>query len=135
MSKYAAGKEVVSYCTKCKLSLGHTIVSMKDTSTIGKVHCNTCKTTHVFKDPSQNTKKVKGTKTRARKKTLSVAELWTEQIGKAEGKAKDYTIRGNFDVGDLINHKKFGPGIVQAHIDDKVEILFQHEIKLLVHNK
>lgn len=136
MSKFAAGKEVISYCTKCKLPLAHIIVSMKDSATIGKVICNTCKSTHVYKDPSSNTKKVKGTKTRSKtKKTLSVAELWTEEIGKADGKAKDYTIRGSFEVGDLLNHKKFGPGIVQSLTDDKVEVLFQHEIKLLVHNK
>jgi hypothetical protein len=33
----------------------------------------------------------------------------------------------------MIDHKKFGPGIVQALIDGKIEVLFQHEIKTLVH--
>ena len=63
MTSFSAGKEVLSYCGKCKLPLGHIIVSMKDTATIGKVTCNTCKATHMYKDPATKTKKVKAAKT------------------------------------------------------------------------
>ena len=137
MSKYAAGKEVLSYCGKCKLTLSHIIVSMKDSATIGKVECRTCKGTHAYKDPSSKTKKVKRKSTIPgnRSKSMSVNELWTEEVGKAQGKPKPYSIRENFEVGDLLDHKKFGPGIVQDLVDGKIEVLFQHEIKTLVHNK
>ena len=136
MSSFSAGKEVLSYCGKCKLPLGHTIVAMKDSSTIGKVQCNTCKAIHMYKDPSTKAKKVKSSSTKTtRKKSVSVGQLWMEEMGKASGKAIGYTIREKFEVGDIIDHKKFGPGIVQAHIDDKIEVLFQHELKLLVHGK
>lgn len=137
MSKYAAGKEVLSYCGKCKLTLSHIIVSMKDVNAIGKVECRTCKSTHAYKDPSSKTKKVKRKSSipGARAKSMSVNELWTEEIGKAQGKARSYTIRDHFDVGELVDHKKFGPGIVQNHVDGKIEVLFQHEIKTLVHDK
>jgi hypothetical protein len=134
MTTFAAGKEVLSYCGKCKLPLGHTIVSMKDTATIGKVQCNTCQAVHMYKDPATKTKKVKS-RTTTRKKAVSVGQLWTEELGKASGKAVPYSIREKFEVGDIIDHKKFGPGIVQTHIDDKIEVLFQHELKLLVHGK
>lgn len=137
MSKYAAGKEVLSYCGKCKLTLSHTIVSMKDAGTIGKVECRTCKGTHAYKDPSSKTKKVKRKSAipGGKSKSMSVNELWMEEFGKAQGKPKPYTIREHFDVGDLLDHKKFGPGIVQGHVDGKIEVLFQHEIKTLVHDK
>ena len=136
MSSFSAGKEVLSYCGKCKLPLGHTIVSMKDPQTIGKVECNTCHAVHMYKDPASKAKKVKSTSTtRKSKKSVSVGQLWTEEMGKISGKSVAYSIRGKFEVGDLIDHKKFGPGIVQALIDDKIEVLFQHELKLLVHGK
>lgn len=137
MSKYAAGKEVLSYCSKCKLTLSHIIVSMKDAATIGKVECRTCKGTHAYKDPASKTKKVKRKSSipGSRAKSMSVSDLWTEQFGKASGKAKPYTIKTCFEVGELIDHKKFGPGIVQEIIDGKIEVLFQHEIKTLIHNK
>jgi hypothetical protein len=137
MSKFSAGKEVLSYCGKCKLSLSHTIVSMKDANTIGKVECRTCKATHAYKDPSTKTKKVRsrsmipGGKT----KTMSVNDLWTEEVGNATGKPITYTIKQKFTAGDMVDHKKFGLGIVQREVDDKIEVLFQHDIKTLVHNK
>ncbi len=111
---------------------------MKDTATVGKVQCNTCQAIHMYKDPATKAKKVKsGTSTRkkASKKSVSVGELWMEEMGKASGKAKAYSIREKFEAGDIIDHKKFGPGIVQNLIDDKMEVLFQHELKLLVHGK
>lgn len=137
MSKFTVGKDVLSYCSKCKLSLGHIIVSMKDPTTIAKVECLTCKTTHMYKDPSTQGKKVRSRSIipGAKSKTVSVNELWTEAMAKANAKAKNYTIKDTFIVGDFLDHKKFGPGVVQQLIDDKIEVLFQHEIKLLVHGK
>ena len=138
MTSISAGKEVLSYCGKCKLPLGHIIVSMKDTATIGKVECNTCHAVHMYKDPASKAKKVKKkttSKRKSSKKSISVGELWTEEMGKIRGKAREYSIREKFIAGEIIDHKKFGPGIVQALIDDKIEVLFQHEMKLLVHGK
>jgi uncharacterized Zn finger protein (UPF0148 family) len=135
MSKFSAGKEVLSHCNKCKLTLAHTIVSMKDGKTIGKVECRTCKATHAYKDPSASVKKVKTKATsRTRSKSIPVNELWTTEMAKASGKARIYSIREKFVAGDILDHKKFGAGIVQNQIDGKIEVLFQHEIKTLVHN-
>jgi DNA-directed RNA polymerase subunit M/transcription elongation factor TFIIS len=136
MTKFTVGKEVISHCSKCKLNLAHTIVSMKDTSTIAKVECRTCKTTHAFKDPATKSKKVKKkTGRKSQRKMVSVGELWVEEMAKVSGKPTPYSVRSSFEKGDLIDHKKFGPGIVQELIDDKIEVLFQHDIKLLVHGK
>jgi len=137
---FAAGKEVLSYCGKCKLPIGHIIVSMKDEKTLGKVQCNTCQAVHMYKDPATKTKKVKASKlptTRRKtgKKSISVGELWIQEMGKFKGTARPYSIRDIFILGDIIDHKKFGPGIIQEIIDNKIEVLFQHEMKLLVHGK
>lgn len=138
MSQLTVGKDVLSYCTKCKLNLSHTIVAMKDTKHIAKVKCNTCKTMHAYKDPSNSTKKTR-TRTRATEtrasKSVSVAELWMEKISTTKKKSTPYAISLKFQEGDIIDHKKFGPGIVEKVIDDKIEVIFRHEIKTLVHNK
>lgn len=82
MSQLTVGKDVLSYCGKCKLNLGHTIVAMKDSKHIAKVKCNTCLTIHAFKDPTQ----AKQNKTRTRKtsvspsKVISVSDLWMEKM-------------------------------------------------------
>jgi hypothetical protein len=138
MSQLTVGKDVLSYCTKCKLNLGHTIVAMKDIKHIAKVKCNTCNTIHAYKDPSTSSKQ---NKTRTRKsegspsKVISVSDLWMEKISNTKKKSTPYSIDIKFQQGDIIDHAKFGPGIVEKVVDDKIEVVFRHEIKTLVHNK
>ena len=138
MSQLTVGKDVLSYCTKCKLNLGHTIVAMKDIKHIAKVKCNTCNTIHAYKEPSTSSKQ---NKTRTRKtesspsKIISVSDLWMEKISNTKKKSTPYTIETKFHVGDIIDHVKFGPGIVEKVVDDRIEVVFRHEIKTLVHNK
>lgn len=138
MSQLTVGKDVLSYCTKCKLNLGHTIVAMKDAKHIAKVKCNTCNTLHAYKDPSTSSKQ---NKTRTRKsegspsKVISVSDLWMEKMSSTKKKSTPYSMDGKFSQGDIIDHVKFGPGIVEKVVDDKIEVIFRHEIKTLVHNK
>jgi hypothetical protein len=137
MSQLTVGKDVLSYCTKCKLNLGHMIVAMKDSKHIAKVKCNTCGTMQAYKDPSLS----KQNKTRTKKtsetpsKVVSVSDLWMEKISSTKKKSMPYSMDGKFIVGDIIDHVKFGPGIVEKVVDDKIEVIFRHEIKILVHNK
>lgn len=138
MSQLTVGKDVLSYCTKCKLNLGHIIVAMKDVKHIAKVKCNTCGTLQAYKDPSISSKQ---NKTRTKKtmlapsKVISVSDLWMEKMSSTKKKSTPYAMDGIFVKGDIIDHVKFGPGIVEKVVDDKIEVIFRHEIKTLVHNK
>ncbi|MBT7608979.1 MAG: hypothetical protein HN576_04440 [Bacteriovoracaceae bacterium] len=130
----AVGKEVLSHCNKCKLPLAHIIVNMKTKTTIGKVTCKTCDATHVYKDPSKVRAKKKATGTRKRKATDSIADLWLEAVSKSEGQEKPYSPKAEFTTGDIIDHSKFGPGVVEKCFDgNKIEVIFRHEIKILMH--
>ncbi len=137
MSQLTVGKDVLSLCSKCKLNLGHTIVAMKDSKHIAKVKCNTCGTIPSYKDTSQS----KSNKTRTKKtsaapsKVISVSDLWMEKMSSTKKKSTPYAMDGKFVEGDIIDHVKFGPGIVEKVVDDKIEVIFRHEIKTLVHNK
>ncbi len=138
MSQLTVGKDVLSYCTKCKLNLGHTIVAMKDVKHIAKVKCNTCNTIQAFKDASVSSKQ---NKTRTKKTTMkpskiiSVSDLWMEKMSSTKKKSTPYAMDQKFVQGDILDHTKFGPGIVEKVVDDKIEVIFRHEIKTLVHNK
>jgi hypothetical protein len=138
MSQLTVGKDVLSYCNKCKLNLGHIIVAMKDVKHIAKVKCNTCGTLQAYKDPSVSSKQ---NKTRTKKtsmtpsKIISVSDLWMEKMSSTKKKSTPYAMDAKFVQGDIIDHTKFGPGIVEKVVDDKIEVIFRHEIKTLVHNK
>lgn len=146
MAELSVGKEVLSHCSKCKLTLAHIIVTMKDSKTPDKVQCKTCKATHSFKDPSATKAKtsvnkvIKSAKaksrTGSRRSTETVAELWTKAISKSTMETKSYTIRGSFITGDIIDHPTFGQGVVEKLIDDnKIEVLFQDDYRTLMHKK
>ena len=140
MSDLSAGKEVLSYCSKCKLTLAHTIVVMKDAVHIGKVTCKTCDGTHAYKDPSTVKAKRKSSsvkkRTTAAKAKMSVADLWLEAVNNSTAKSQGYSIKSKFIKGDIIDHPKFGPGVIERLIDsDKIEVIFRHDIKTLIHNK
>jgi len=79
-------------------------------------------------------KKTKAKRTRA--KEVPVAEIWEEAIKNPNANKVKYTIKGNFIVGDILDHKKFGPGVVFTIIDNhKIEVIFQSQIKHLVYNR
>jgi hypothetical protein len=129
------GKEVLSYCSKCKLTLAHTIVNMKNAETIGKVTCKTCTTTHAYKDPSKVKAKKRDSGMKPAHKQDSIADIWMEAVNKSKAKSQKYASKTKFVLGDIIDHPKFGPGVVDRLIDNnKVQVIFRHEIKTLIHN-
>ena len=125
------GKEILSYCGKCKLALAHVVVSMDDKGEISKCECKTCGANHKYRDP-EGVKKRK-TSTRTKKETISNEEVWKQAVADAEGEAKAYAMNQSLTVGDLIDHPKFGKGVVEKLVDNnKAQILFEHNIKTLI---
>ncbi|MGZ3789720.1 MAG: hypothetical protein ACXVLQ_14420 [Bacteriovorax sp.] len=146
MAELSVGKEVLSHCSKCKLTLAHIIVTMKDSKSPDKVMCKTCKATHTFKDPSAATAKasvnkvIKSAKSKSsrssRKPTESVGEIWSKAINKNTAHTKAYSIKESFLAGDVIDHPTFGQGVVERLIDNnKIEVLFQDDYRTLMHKK
>tara|TARA_R110000868_G_scaffold103710_10_gene285471 strand:- start:738 stop:1163 length:426 start_codon:yes stop_codon:yes gene_type:complete len=139
MSSLGAGKEVLSFCGKCKLTLAHIITTMKAGDTIGKVQCKTCGGSHAYKDPSKVKAKKVSTRTRTVSKKAtsqeSISDLWLAAVGNATAKSKDYSPKAKFMKGDIVDHPKFGPGVIDKIIDgNKIEVIFRHSIKTLIHN-
>ncbi len=138
MSQLGVGKEVLSYCNKCKLTLAHMIVTMKTDTTIGKTTCKTCNNTHAYKDPSAvKARKTKGGTTIKKKAASdSVSDIWMDKIATSEVKSQQYSPKTCFLQGDIIDHPNFGPGYIERLIDaNKIEVIFRHDIKMLLHNK
>ncbi|MBI4697365.1 MAG: hypothetical protein HY758_00190 [Nitrospirae bacterium] len=135
-NNYTTGGDIDSWCTKCGLELGHTIIVMAD-DLPKRVKCNTCSGEHNYRTgPSE--------KSRARSKSPSqkpkTQEIdFNEHISRLTGgdlsNAKKYSINGNFEKNEVIDHYKFGMGIVLSIIQiNKIEILFNDGPKLLIQN-
>jgi hypothetical protein len=133
------GGEVDSFCTKCGMSLAHTIIAMVEGRPV-KVECNTCHGVHRFRGdapaPSRPAARRPGAAVRpARERpvTISFEEVLRE---KNLAMAQRYSPRATYQLDQVIEHPTFGVGWVSAIRDaTKVEVTFRADVKVLVQGK
>ena len=138
---YSAGHDIDTYCSPCKLELAHVIVAVSAGQPV-RVLCKTCNSEHAFRKPKRKTTGV--TKRAASKKSTTSAPqgpLSTEAYhqllsGRDLSRSRRYTIKETFEVDDVVDHKKFGIGLVTKMLgDQKIEVTFREGVKILVHDR
>lgn len=137
----AAGREIDSWCTKCKRLAGHRIVAMLGPKP-ARVECQACGSVHNYKPRAPGdraagdtrTRRVTGafaptraSVTRAEQARRDRETQWERAIsGKTASEFRRYDPRQRFTEGDLVRHAKFGDGLVVRVIDAaKIEVLFK----------
>jgi hypothetical protein len=126
--KISLGKDIASYCGKCKVSRDHTVMKM-DGEAISKVRCKTCGSMHKFTNPL-DAQKVR--KPRAKKDAGEIAEaVWAAGLAQAKGKEHDYSMTLKYRIGDIVNHQMFGKGIVMKLYANKCDMLFKDKERLM----
>ena len=114
MSELGVGKEIVTNCSKCSLELAHIIEVMENPTTPLRVKCKTCGSSHKFKVK----KAAKAKTTRTRKPRVSSEQKllnnWEEAMAKAKGETQKYSIKEKFEIGEIVDHPKFGIGVVSS---------------------
>jgi hypothetical protein len=141
--------EVDSWCTRCRLTLNHRIVSMKS----GKAHqveCLTCRAQHLWRPGAPGERpgapraserprapSSGGASTRTPRVSAAARheQAWEQALnGRGVHEFKAYSVAGSFQEGDFLRHKKFGDGVVTRVIDGhKVEVLFRDEARTLAY--
>lgn len=133
------GKDILAFCTRCKMDLSHIIVSMQG-DRIAKVECKTCRSSRKFRgskgvnDPLKSaTRKKKSTQ----KDTIPVEEAWMKLMHESKGKpSKSYHFKNKYDQGDVISHQNYGDGVVEKVLyPNKIQVVFQNDVKTLIHAK
>jgi len=147
-TQHKVGGEVDAFCTRCRLTLAHTILAMVGTK-IARVRCNTCNGDHAFRSapgttdkPSPSARASGGTSgTKAPRASRPTAEekiiiSFEEQLaGKDIANAPRYSPKDTYKPEQVIQHPTFGLGLVTAVRGDKVDITFKSETKTLVHGR
>jgi len=137
IKNYSAGGDIDAWCTKCKLELGHTIVAMVENSP-KKVKCNTCNAQHNFraKPAKRSQTKSKSTTRKTRSKETTYEEYLSRLASADSANSRKYNTKENFNEDEIIDHLKFGIGIVLSVIQvNKIKILFKDGPKLLIQNQ
>ncbi len=136
---YSVGGDVDAHCTKCKMELAHVIVAMVE-SRPKRVQCKTCGSTHNYKSSSDARASAKRaarrSSTTTRSSTAKANDYETLMQGKDVSRASRYRVSEAFDEGMVLDHKKFGLGLVLKNIgDDKIEVIFRDGLKTLIHGR
>jgi hypothetical protein len=144
MATHKVGGEVDAQCTRCKLTLAHTILAMVGPK-IARVRCNTCGGDHVYRaapgvtdrpSSSSSTARAARAASAAATKAEKVIISFEEQLaGKDVASAPKYSPKDTYQVDQVIQHPTFGTGFVTAVRGDKVDITFRTETKTLVHGR
>ncbi len=141
---FEVGSDVEAMCNTCG-DVWHVVVA-KVGDKITKVQCKQCGKQHRFKPtgdaPEANLKPAKrtvvsaGPSARAGSKRKSASQPRTQGIvHDPDQPTRAYALSERFAVGEQIQHKKFGPGVVIAVEDDKIRVNFGDGAKTLLHGK
>ena len=135
MKKVAAGTDVDAYCTKCKLVLAHTVVTVKGVKP-SRVKCNTCTGEHNYRAEKPQPKTAAKKPAKGKSPTKRTRQTWNEIMQEAIAKPhKTYSMTGNFGEGDWIEHRTFGLGCVQSFIvPNKITVRFADSTRMLICN-
>jgi hypothetical protein len=133
------GAEVEALCPKCKGATIHVIEVIK-TPELMKVMCKACMSSHRYRPATpENTKKLIKTKKVKKPKVDPKSreeKKWNRMLEQADReKAVSYAMNRSYTENDVIEHMKFGLGVVVKIQDTgKITVIFQDGLKNMVQN-
>jgi hypothetical protein len=132
------GDEIEAMCGTCKDATVHVVEVIKEDKVI-RVMCKSCLNSHKFKAPiSQDKKKTKKKTARTKASGKSKEQRkWSRVMAKADVEnQQDYAMTEKYEENDVINHAKFGVGVVAEIVDPtKMNVVFEEGVKTMVHNR
>lgn len=133
----AVATNTLSQCKKCGEERYHKVLAHK-TEKSAQIQCEVCGAKKTIRKTSATAKKKAGRKTSAaaQKKVDEHKELFQNLCDRyADQPQKKYTMKEKFEVGNNIQHPKFGLGIVQSALPGKIEVVFPETTRLLIHER
>lgn len=136
------GKSFYTLCKKCETDRYHTVLAIPSEGT-AKIQCEVCKAKKTWKAPKARGAKAPLRGAVAKAKANAEAARAAAHIAEYENLSKSleaaptstYSMKSKFDKDTKLNHPKFGLGFIRAVQPDKIEVVFQDEIRSLVHNR
>jgi hypothetical protein len=119
------GGDIDAYCGKCKEIREHVIAALSAQGGVERVQCRTCQSNHIYKEKQAKAASTRTSTRVSRKDTGSTAE--------ASGPIRAYSMQEKFQIGDRVEHSKFGLGVVVESRSGKIDVKFGRELRILVH--
>jgi len=74
-------------------------------------------------------------KTISAKAAAHAAEFESFKTGATAANATNYSMKVTFKESQVVQHPKFGLGLVRSVQGDKIEVFFEDEVRYLVHGR
>jgi hypothetical protein len=135
MSQPVVGKNVDSWCARCKMMLAHTIEAVVKNK-ITRTHCNTCGGQHAYRPNPPGTAAARRAGGGARTVKAVAPPFDYERLlqGRDLSRARAYMAGERFERQEVIHHPSFGVGVVVALRDsNKIDVGFRDGMKTLAH--
>ncbi|MGE0632189.1 MAG: hypothetical protein AB7O96_07255 [Pseudobdellovibrionaceae bacterium] len=142
----AVAKNIFVFCKKCDVDRFHKVLA-HTSEKAAKIECEVCKSKKTFTLAAAKKKTVGGAKVKtprgvaasaraeaARKSAHSVEFQQLRDQGKLENTAA-YSMKNIFKEGQALKHPKFGIGYIKMATSEKIEVIFEEEVKSLIHNR
>lgn len=136
-NSYSVGGHIEALCPRCNLKLGHTIIAIVD-NLPETIKCDSCDEHHdvSVRQSAQSRIKPKSATRKTRSKQATYEKYLSRLKEDNPGNFIKYNIKGNFEKDQIIDHLKFGIGIVLSVLQkNKIEILFKDGPRLLIQNQ
>jgi transcription elongation factor Elf1 len=129
----AVAKSIFTACKKCGEDRYHTVIA-HTSATAAKVKCEICGASKSFKTPSAKAAKKKPSTPRV-KKNAHLDEYSAFMSSHSNKDSANYSMKGKFETNQKVQHPKFGLGFVRTSFTDKIEVVFEDEVRSLIHNR
>ncbi|AGH95839.1 hypothetical protein [Pseudobdellovibrio exovorus] len=132
----AVAKSFFTLCKKCDADRYHRVLT-HTSSTSAKIECEVChsKKTYTLPKPGVVRKKTSTTGRPAARRNTHADEYNQLMMNRGSEQGLAFSIRTKYSIDQKIDHPKFGAGFVKNVQSDRVDVMFQDEVKTLIHNK
>ena len=119
-------------CANCDRDGSYHRVLAHTSSTSAKTQCEICGKKRTLKLASASPRSAKP---RSAARTTTGEKQFQELIEKFGDSITPYSIKGYFTKDTVIDHPKFGRGVVIVSYDDKMQALFRDGLRDLIQNR
>lgn len=136
MTLPAVAKSFFTFCKKCNAERYHRVLA-HTTNTSAKIECEICKSKKTYSLPKPGTARraTTGVKRTTVRRTSHADEYNQLMMNRGSEQGLPFSIRTKYELDQKIDHPKFGAGFVKNVLSDRMDVMFQDELKTLMHNK
>ena len=132
------GAETDGYCPKCKADTNQTVIT-KYEDEVRRVQCNVCSDVHSYRKPRGEIEEEPQEPAAVARRPVTRRLSWAEATEEAGDKfllnARPYEVSQVFELGDIVTHVRFGLGFVSEVQENKIEISFADDRRVLAHGR